>query len=90
MATIKLYAIHDQAVNEFIGPEAARTHGEAERRFTENVNNKEMGVLHNYPAQFALFWVGEYNTENGTLIPLKEGPQQITNGIQVKKKKRRP
>lgn len=83
---LKLYAVHDQAVKEFIGPEAARTHGEAERRFKMNVNNPENGLIHNNPENFSLFHIGEYDTETGKLAPMPE-PQHIISAIQVKESK---
>jgi len=81
---LKLYAIHDQAVNEFIGPEVSRTHGEAERKFRDHVNNPEAGLLNKHPQQFTLFYLGEYESENGSLTGLKEGPQSMINGVQAK------
>lgn len=80
---LKLYAIHDSAVKEFIGPEAARTHGEAERKFKMNVNNKDNGHLYNSPENFGLYCVGEYDSETGKIEALKE-PQHIISAIQCK------
>lgn len=80
---LKLYAVHDSAVKEFIGPEAARTHGEAERKFKMNVNNPENQLLHTNPENFGLYCIGEYDSETGLLAALKE-PQHIVTAIQVK------
>lgn len=80
---LKLYAIHDAAVKEFLGPEPAKTHGEAERKFRHNVNNKDAGFLFTNPDNFSLYCVGEYNSETGLLNPLRE-PQHIITGIQCK------
>lgn len=83
---LKLYAIHDTVVKQFLGVEPAMTHGEAERRFRTNVNNPQMGNLHNYPENFSLHCVGEYDTDTGKINPLAE-PQHIINAIQLKESK---
>jgi len=80
---LKLYAIHDAAVKEFIGPEPQRTHGEAERKFRHAVNNKENGHLYSSPENFSLYCVGEYDTETGIIKPLPE-PQHIITAMQCK------
>lgn len=80
---LKLYAIHDQAVKEFIGPEPARTHAEAERKFRTNVNNREMGHLHTNPQHYNLYCIGDYDSETGKLSPLAE-PQHIMSAVQAK------
>lgn len=83
---LKLYAIHDAAVKEFLGVEPARTHGEAERKFKTNINDPQMGNLNKYPENFGLYHVGDYDTETGVIAPCKE-PQHIITGIQCKEGK---
>lgn len=80
---LKLYAIHDQTVKEFIGPETSRTHAEAERKFKHNVNNPEMGFLHSNAENFSLYHIGDYDTETGKLAPLNE-PTHIITAVQCK------
>lgn len=82
---VKLYAIHDQAINEFIGPDLSKTHGEAERKFKDAINNPDSGILYKHPQQFVLFHIGEYDSETGLLENNQNGPQSIMNGIQAKR-----
>lgn len=82
-----LYAVHDQAVKEFIGPEVARTHGEAERKFVNNVNDERMGLLHTNPEHFSLHHVGYIESETGKITGLPE-PLHIMSAIQAKKEER--
>lgn len=83
---LKLYAIHDTAVKEYLGVEAARTHGEAERKFKTNINEPQMGNLNKYPENFSLHHVGDYDTETGKIKPNAE-PQHIISGLQCKESK---
>lgn len=83
---LKLYAIHDQAVKEFIGPEVCKTHAEAERKFRMNVNKEENGFLYANPENFNLYHIGDYDTEKGQLLPLNE-PQHIMSAVQCKETK---
>lgn len=80
---LKLYAIHDAAVKEFLGPEPAKTHAEAERKFAFNVNREESGFLFSKPENFSLYFVGEYDTETGLLGAMRE-PQHIITAVQCK------
>lgn len=79
---LKLFAIHDSTVKEFIGPEAARTPAEAERKFRVNVNDPQNGYLHSHPEHFTLFMVGEYDSETGKLTP--NDPVSIITAVQCK------
>lgn len=82
---LNLYAIHDQAVKEYIGPEPAKTHGEAERRFKANVNNPQNGNLYTSPEHFSLHHIGTYDSETGVITPLKE-PAHVISALQLKEK----
>lgn len=77
---LKIYAIHDSAVNEFTAPDVARTHGEAERKFRANVQNPDNGHLHRSPENFKLFCLGEYETSTGIITP--RAPEFVMNAIQ--------
>lgn len=91
---LKLYAIHDQAVKEYIGPEPARTHGEAERRFRTNVNNPQNGMLHSNPEHFSLYYIGDFDTKSGkvgtwdeqkeVMLPAPKEPHHIISAAQCK------
>lgn len=78
----QMYSIHDSAVKVFLPPVYCRTHGEAERQFAYNVNQKDNGHLHRSPGNFTLFHVGEYDDETGQAKPCV--PVVVMTGIQAK------
>lgn len=84
----QMYSVHDTAVKIFLPPVFARTHGEAERQFAWNVNNKDNGHLFNSPSNFALFHIGTYNDETGQCTSV--APTVIISGIQAKNHREDP
>lgn len=80
---LKVYSIHDSAVQSFLTPHFARTHGEAERNFKVNVRDKENGHLHTSPENFTLFHIGDYDDQTGEMKPLA-APMSVITGIQCK------
>lgn len=78
----KAYAIHDSAVKIFLTPMFARTHGEAERNFKAAVNEPQNGHLYSSPENFTLFYIGEYDDQEGKLKPVE--PTSIVTAVQCK------
>jgi hypothetical protein len=78
----KMYSIHDQAVKTFLPPDYLHTDEEAIRKFRANVNNKEMGFLFSAPEHYALYNVGEYDSDTGMFAP--QQPEIIIKAVQVK------
>lgn len=79
----QMYSIHDQAVRTFLPPDYLSTDEEAIRKFTHNVNNKEMGFLNSAPEHYALYRCGEYDSETGTFT--QQEPVIIIKAVQVKR-----
>jgi hypothetical protein len=80
---LKAFSIRDQKADIYNTPFFANTHGEAERNFTSAVND-EKTQLWQYPEDFDLYHVGEYNNLTGVLEPL-DTPKHMTKAIHVKR-----
>lgn len=81
---LKAFTIYDSAAEIFNTPFYARTLGEAERQFTQLVND-DKSVPAQRPEHFDLFHIGTYDDNTGKMSPL-ETPQHVVKAIQVKRK----
>lgn len=63
-----MYAVRDAKTEVFSPPFIALTHGEAIRSFSGLCSNPET-LIHKYPADYALFYLGQYFEANGSLKP---------------------
>lgn len=70
MQVLKLYSIYDNKLGAFMRPWCAETHGMATRLFASNVANPE-SMMHQYPEDYTLFYIGEFHEENGVLVSAK-------------------
>lgn len=78
----RMYSIFDQAVKTFLPADYLHSDAEAIRKFTHNVNNKDMGFLYSAPEHYSLYHVGEYDDETGTFKTHE--PVIIIKAVQVK------
>lgn len=62
----KLYSIYDSKAKLYFRPFTARTRGEALRLFQQAANDKQTQIGE-YPEDFILFEIGEFNDSNGNL-----------------------
>jgi len=70
---MKIYAIHDTRANTYSSLMALQTDAHAVRSFTQEVNRADNGnMLNQFPADFALHSIGEFNEENGHITPHNE------------------
>lgn len=67
MEVLKMYAIYDTKLKAFMRPWCARTHGEATRMFADNAGMPD-SMLHKHPADYSLFYIGEFHEENAVLV----------------------
>jgi len=81
----KMYSIRDAKAEAFHNPFFKVTHGEAERDFATAVND-EKTTLNQYPDDFDLYYLGEYNDNSGKLTSL-DTPQHVVKAVQLLKKK---
>lgn len=67
---LKLYSVLDKRAGFFSAPFGLRADVHALRSFTAEVNRKaEDNNMNRYPQDFALYRIGSFVQEDGTLIP---------------------
>lgn len=81
--TYKVFSIRDQKAEIFNPPFFQATHGEAERNFRAAVLDPKT-QFHQFPEDFDLYFLGEYDTDKGTFKNL-DTPQHVIKAISVKK-----
>lgn len=79
----KIYSIRDSKAEVFNSPFFQKSHGEAERNFNTLVND-DKSTVSNYPEDFDLFYIGDYDDNTGKIKPL-DTPHHITKAINVKR-----
>lgn len=71
----KVYSVYDAQTKAYGHPMLQNTHGEAERTFKLQVNNKD-SRYHQSPEDYDLFHIGEYDDNTGGIERLN-APQHI-------------
>lgn len=71
---MKIYAIRDNAIEAYGQPIFVRAQGQAVRSFIDECNNPE-SQLNKHPADYDLYYIGEYNDVTGELTP--HGPERV-------------
>jgi len=67
---MKIYAVHDKQGQEYSSIMMLPTDAHAVRSFTQEVNRKDTGnMLNQFPEHFALYTLGDIDTETGTITP---------------------
>lgn len=84
---LKLYAVYDHTARIHTAPFTARNDEEATRGFAQAVNTPghQFGL---YPADFNLFYLGEFDDSTGVIEPAT--PSSVVNGLHVQVKKSVP
>lgn len=77
----KVYSIRDSKTEVFNVPFYKVTHGEAERDF-RTLANDEKSRLAQYPEDFDLYFIGEYDDNTGKMNAL-DTPQHIVKAVNV-------
>lgn len=80
---LKAYSIRDAKAEIYNDPFYRKTHGEAERDFSQLVNDPK-SKIHEFPEDYDLYFVGEWNDNTGSFIPL-DTPQHVQKAMHVKK-----
>lgn len=78
---LKMYTIRDQKADAYNPPFYKKTHGEAERDFTELVRD-EKSMVSKYPEDYDLYFCGTYDDQTGLVESLKT-PQHIAKAISL-------
>lgn len=77
----KVYAIRDSKAEVYNTPFFQNTHGEAERSFSRLVEDPK-SMIQQFPDDYDLYWIGEYDDLLGTLTAL-DTPQHILKAVHV-------
>lgn len=65
---LQVFSVFDSAANLFLEPFQCRTIEEAIRRFRSTVNHPEGSLISEYPEDYTLFHLGEFDQETGSLV----------------------
>lgn len=76
---MRMFSIRDAKAEVYNMPFFKGTHGEAERDFRSVVND-EKSTVNKYPDDFDLYYLGEYDTDKGTITAL-DTPQHVLKAI---------
>lgn len=76
----KVFSVKDVKVGGYLKPFFVRSHGEAERAFMDTVNDPGT-VLYKHPEDYQLYYLGEYDDEDGLFHTVS--PQHIINGQDI-------
>lgn len=78
----KVFSIRDQKAECFNLPFFKKTHGEAERDFRAVVNDSK-STVNQFPDDFDLYFIGEYDEVSGVFKPV-DTPQHILKAVSVR------
>lgn len=85
MSTTKVYSVLDSGVSRFMTPFMAVNDAEAIRAFTTWVNDPQKQTnLSQFPEQFSLFCIGEFDDTNAIYGQEDKGHRQVILGVSVK------
>lgn len=79
MNGLSFFSVYDGAAHRYLDPFVAPTAEVAIRGF-RSVCNKEGHPFNEYPADYTLFHVGDFDPESGVIEPVV--PHSLGNGIQ--------
>jgi len=83
MHTMKVFTIRDTKAEVYNQPFFQQSHGEAERNFTTLVND-EKSTVSQYPEDFDLYFLGDFNTQEAKFDMLPT-PQHVMKAILAKR-----
>lgn len=78
---LKMFSIRDTKGEIFNPPYYAKTHGEAERQF-KTLTNDPKSTINQYPEDFDLYYLGDYDDQTGKLKSL-DTPQHLIKAALV-------
>lgn len=83
MAKLRVFSVYDSKVQAYTSPFYARTVAEAQRSWIAVVNDGE-SMMSKHPADYALFQIGTFDEETGTIEPL-EAKASISTALEAKR-----
>lgn len=81
---LRMFTIRDSKAEVFNTPFFQKTHGEAERSFTELVND-EKSMPGKYSDDYDLYYLGEFDDQTGKISSLPT-PQHLCKAVALKKR----
>lgn len=66
---LRAYSVRDSKANMYNIPYFAKSEGEATRTF-DKLRHDPQSIVCSYPDDFDLFYIGDYDDQEGTLKPL--------------------
>lgn len=81
---INAYSVKDKQSGEYLAPFFQPTHGVAIRSFGDIVKDPQ-SLQYKHPEDYTLFYIGEFNTENGQILSI-ESPQILSEAKEHKEK----
>lgn len=78
MSKLLIFTVRDNKAEAFMRPFFARARGEAIRSFGDEVNTKDT-MLNKYPADFELFYLGEFDEVTAGVKALS--PESLGSGL---------
>lgn len=78
---LKAYSIRDAKGEVFHTPFFKKTHGEAERDFTQ-VCRDPKSQLNQFPDDYDLYFIGTYDDQKGVFVSL-DTPQHVVKAVNV-------
>lgn len=79
--TMRAYSIRDAKAKVFGPPFYKSTHGEAERALVMLLKD-EKSMINQFPEDYDLYHVGEYDDQTGVFAPL-DTPTHIVKAVQL-------
>lgn len=79
---LKVYSIRDAKGEVYNTPFFQKTHGEAERSFKQ-VSNDEKTFIFQYPEDYDLYYLGQFDDQTGVFEPLAT-PQHMLKAVAVR------
>jgi len=81
---IKLVCVRDVKLGEYNNPMCVPSLGVAQRSFQDEVNRADKAnTVYNYPNDFSLYHVGDFDTERGVLDPF-DVPVHVCDAVDLK------
>lgn len=79
---LNLYSVHDAAVQAFLQPFFARSHGEALRSFQDACNDPKT-AFHAHTNDYSLWFLGSFNDASGDLAATHPAAEKLLNGTEA-------
>lgn len=78
---LKIYSIRDTKAEVFHPPFFQKSHGEAERSFSELLRD-EKSLIYKYPEDYDLYYLGNYDDQTGKITP-NNSPEHQLKAVQI-------